>query len=139
MTSNKINRVPTGTSSNILFSCSSRSEKVCFLRNVTTIFTTIASRNATYFWNFFHCTVNLLLPLSCLLPNKTLWNCVSESQICCSDVVACLSLSVWLNMYRILICRFHMTIFVDAVWKFSLFLWRYILEPAEVFHIIFPL
>ena len=30
-----------------------------------------------------------------------------------------------------------MTVFVGAVWKFSLILWTYILEPAEVLHIIF--
>ena len=31
-----------------------------------------------------------------------------------------------------------MTIFVGAVWNFSLVLLSYILEPAEVIHIIFP-
>ena len=30
-----------------------------------------------------------------------------------------------------------MTIFAGAVWKFSLVFWGYILEPAEVLHIIF--
>ena len=29
-----------------------------------------------------------------------------------------------------------MTIFVGAVWKFSLVLWRIILEPVEVLHVI---
>ena len=36
-----------------------------------TSFTTITSQNTTYFGYFFHCTVNLLLPLNCLLLNKT--------------------------------------------------------------------
>ena len=32
-------------------------------------------------------------------------------------------------------CRFHMTTFAGAVWKFSLVLWGYIWEPAKVLQI----
>ena len=69
---------------------------------------------------------------------KPLSNCVSASQIycfwCCS-----LSLSVWINMKRTLICRFYRAIFVGEVWKFRLVLRGYTLEPIKVFHIILPL
>ena len=70
---------------------------------------------------------------------KPHWNCVSASQIYCSSCCSLsFSLSIWPNMYRISICGFHITIFAGAVWKYSLILWGYILETAEVLHIIFP-
>ena len=65
---------------------------------------------------------------------KPLWNCVSVNQICCSGCCSLsLSLSVWHNMKRILICKFHMTIFV------SLVLWCHTVEPAKVLHTVFGL
>ena len=71
---------------------------------------------------------------------KSLWNRVSVSQICCWGCCTLfLSFSVWPNIYRILICRFHIRIFVGAVWKVILVLWCNILEPAEVIHVIFRL
>ena len=69
---------------------------------------------------------------------KPPWNYVSASQIYCSRCCSLyFSLLIWPNMYRISICRFHITIFAGAVWKFSLVFWGYILETAEVLHIIF--
>ena len=44
----------------------------------------------------------------------------------CNDIYIC---------HRILICRFHMTIFVRAVWKFCLILWSCVLQSAEVLHL----
>ena len=87
------------------------------------------------FGYFFDYTVNLLLPLYCLLMylTKLLWNFVSVSQICCSGCCSLsLSLSVWPNMWRTSIWWFHnMNSTIYAVWKFSLVLWSHILEPAE--------
>ena len=66
---------------------------------------------------------------------KPLWYCVRASEICCSGCCnLSLSLSVWPYMYRILICKVHMIITAGVGWKFS-----YILEPAEVLHVIFRL
>ena len=71
---------------------------------------------------------------------KPLWNCLSANQIFCSWFCSLsLPLSAWLNMYRTFICRFHMTKFLGAVWKFSLIRWSYILELHEVLHIIYSL
>ena len=68
---------------------------------------------------------------------KPVWNCVNASQICCPSCYSLsLSLSVWLNMQRILIWRFHMTIFVGTLWKSCLVFWSYILEPTEVQNIL---
>ena len=41
------------------------------MRNIKTSFTTVTSQNTTHSWYFFHYNVNLLLPLSCLLPSQT--------------------------------------------------------------------
>ena len=106
-----------------------------FLKNITTIFITVTSLILGIFF--------IILSICCCYLvvyylTKTLWNCASTSQICCSGRCRLsLSLSVWPNMYRVLIWRFHMIIPAGAVWKFSLVLWRYILEPAEVLHVIF--
>ena len=88
----------------------------CFWRNIMANFTTIFSQNTTHF-----CIFSIVLSICCCCLvvyylTKSLWNCVSGNQICCSG---CCSLFL-----TILICRLHMTIFVGAVWKFSLVLWN---------------
>ena len=70
---------------------------------------------------------------------KPHWNCVSASQIYCSSCCSLsFSLSIWPNMLKISICRFHITIFAGPVWKCSLVFWGYILEMAKVLYKFFP-
>ena len=146
ITSNETKRKPTAISLNIYFIyrklLQTFRKSICpvkefFLVNVfigvfcfiTTRFITVISQNTTHFWIFFHYTVNLLLLLSCLLPNKT------SPKLC-----KCKSYFL-LQMLQpvILICRFHMAIFTGAAWKFSLVFWSYVLELAVVLHLIFHL
>ena len=83
----KANLIARSSHSNLVVtrirSCCRRSEKAsvllkilsgkgihrCFLRSITTSFTTGTSQNTTHFGYFFNYTVNLLLLLSSLLPN----------------------------------------------------------------------
>ena len=118
-----------------------------FLRNFTISFVTVTSQNTTYFWY-----ISIMLSICCchlvvsrkfymVVYNLTkhLWNCVGANQICLLLWMLGRALSLPLNMQRILICRFHMTIFVSPVWKFKLVLLSYILESTAVLHIISPL
>ena len=144
---------PTGTSSNIYFIykklLQTFRKSICLVKEFFLVnpfigvFWGLLPRKTPLICGNFHYTVNLLLLLSCLLlhfTTKPLWNCISLSQMCCTGCCSLsLSLSVWPNMYRILICRFHMIIPAGAVWKLSLDLRGYILKPAEVVYIIFCL
>ena len=102
----------------------------------------------------------LLHPITshcCCHPPSPLIVCIFSvilSICCCHLVVYYLTKHLW-NYVRILLPvfvivsmtqyienfnhQFHMTVFVGAVSQFSLALWSYILEPAEVLYVIFPL
>ena len=96
-----------------------------------TSFTTVTRKAPLIFGIFFIVLSICCCHLVVYYLTKPLWNYVSASRICCSGCCSLsLSLSVWLNMKKTLICRFHMIIFFGAVWKFNLVLWSYIVEKS---------